>query len=59
MTSGGAVISAFVVALMVWGGATGAMTLFYVVIRFLHMRIRLRWWKLEWELTAPDWTGRQ
>lgn len=58
MTSDGAVISAFVIALMLWGGATGVMALFYVVIRFLHMRIRLRWWKLEWELTAPDWTGR-
>ena len=58
MTSDGAVISAFVIGLMLWGGATGLMALFYVVFRFLHMRIRLRWWKLEWELTSPDWTGR-
>lgn len=58
MTSDGAVISAFVIALLLWSGAAGLMAFFYVVVRFLHMRIRLRWWKLEWELTAPDWTGR-
>ncbi|WP_086664507.1 hypothetical protein [Lentzea kentuckyensis] len=29
-----------------------------VLVKFAHLRIRLRWWQVEWELTAPDWTGR-
>ncbi|MEV6235610.1 hypothetical protein [Lentzea sp. NPDC051838] len=58
MTHEGAVVGAFMIAFLLWSVLTGVMTLFYGVVRFLHMRIRLRWWKLEWELTAPDWTGR-
>lgn len=58
MTHEGAVISASVVAFLLWSAVTGLMALSYVVTRFLCMRIRLRWWKLEWESTAPGWTGR-
>jgi hypothetical protein len=40
------------------GLIAGAMALLFVLVRFACMRIRLRWWQLERELTAPDWTGR-
>jgi hypothetical protein len=58
MTRDGAVISGFVMAFLLWGGVSGAMALLYVVVKYLHTRIRLRRWRLAWELTAPDWTGR-
>lgn len=58
MTREGAVISGFVIAFLLWGGVSGAMALLFVVVKYLHTRIRLRRWRLAWELTAPDWTGR-
>lgn len=58
MTNQGAAFNAIFAALLLWGLIAGAMALLFVLVRFACMRIRLRWWQLEWELTAPDWTGR-
>ncbi|MDX8147286.1 hypothetical protein SK854_34615 [Lentzea sp. BCCO 10_0061] len=58
MTNQGAAFNAIFSALLLWGLIAGAMALLYGLVRFACMRIRLRWWQLEWELTAPDWTGR-
>ncbi|MFC3895190.1 hypothetical protein ACFOWZ_27215 [Lentzea rhizosphaerae] len=58
MTNQGAAFNAIFSALLLWALIVGAMALLFGLVRFVHMRIRLRWWQLEWELTAPDWTGR-
>lgn len=58
MTNQGATFNAIFSALMLWGLIVGAMAMLFGLVRFACMRIRLRWWQLEWELTAPDWTGR-
>ncbi|RDI34334.1 Rv1733c family protein [Lentzea flaviverrucosa] len=58
MTNQGAASNAILGALLLWGLIAGAMALLYGLVRFACMRVRLRWWQLEWELTAPDWTGR-
>lgn len=58
MTNQGAAFNAIFSALLLWGLIAGAMALLFGLVRFACMRIRLRWWQLEWELTAPDWTGR-
>ncbi|MCX2949143.1 hypothetical protein [Lentzea sp. NEAU-D7] len=58
MTNQGALFNAIFSALVLWGLVAGAMAALFGLVRFVHMRIRLRWWQLEWELTAPDWTGR-
>lgn len=58
MTNHGAAFNAIFSAVLLWGLIAGAMALLFGVVRFACMRVRLRWWQLEWELTAPDWTGR-
>ncbi|MFJ8966428.1 hypothetical protein ACIRG5_44250 [Lentzea sp. NPDC102401] len=58
MTNQGAAFNAIFSAVLLWGLVTGAMALLFGLVRFACMRVRLRWWQLEWELTAPDWTGR-
>ncbi|SFR03068.1 hypothetical protein SAMN04488564_102241 [Lentzea waywayandensis] len=58
MTNQGAAFNAILSALLLWGLIAGAMALLFGLVRFVCMRVRLRWWQLEWELTAPDWTGR-
>lgn len=58
MTNHGAAFNAIFSALLLWGLIAGAMALVFGLVRFACMRIRLRRWQLEWELTAPDWTGR-
>jgi hypothetical protein len=58
MTNQGAASNAIFSALMLWGLVAGSMALLFGLVRFVCMRVRLRWWQLEWELTAPDWTGR-
>ena len=58
MTNQGAAFNAIFSAVLLWGLIAGAMALLFGLVRFACMRIRLRWWQLEWELTAPDWTGR-
>ncbi|MGW6930810.1 Rv1733c family protein [Lentzea sp. NPDC054927] len=58
MTNQGAAFNAIFSALLLWGLIAGTMALVFGLVRFACMRVRLRWWQLEWELTAPDWTGR-
>ncbi|HEX8864335.1 MAG TPA: hypothetical protein VF821_01645 [Lentzea sp.] len=58
MTSQGAAFNAFFSALLLWALVAGTMAALFGSVRFVCMRIRLRWWQLEWERTAPDWTGR-
>ncbi|MFJ5993261.1 hypothetical protein [Lentzea sp. NPDC092896] len=58
MTNQGAAFNAIFSAVLLWGLIAGAMALLFGLVRFACMRVRLRWWQLEWELTAPDWTGR-
>jgi hypothetical protein len=50
LTDQGAAFTAIFSALLLWGMVVGAMALLFGVVRFAHMRIRLRWWQLEWEL---------
>ncbi|MET9230110.1 hypothetical protein [Lentzea sp. NPDC003310] len=54
----GAAFTAITSALVLWGVVLGAIALLFCLVRFAHMKIRLRWWHLEWELTAREWTGR-
>jgi hypothetical protein len=58
MTNQGAAFNAIFSALLLWGLIAGAMALLFGLVRLANMRIRLRWWQLEWKLTAPDWTER-
>lgn len=58
MTNQGATFNAIFSAVLLWGLIVGAVALSYGLVRLVHMRTRLRWWQREWELTAPDWTGR-
>lgn len=58
MTNQGAAFNTIFSAVLLWGLIAGAMALLFGLVRFACMRIRLRWWQLEWELTAPDRTGR-
>ena len=58
MTSQGAVFTAILSAVVLWGLFAGAIVLLFGLVKLMHMRNRLRRWQLEWELTAPGWTGR-
>ena len=58
LTDQGAAFTAMFSAVLLWGLTAGAMALLFGLVRLVHMKARLRWWQLEWELTAPDWTGR-
>ncbi|GGU50513.1 Rv1733c family protein [Lentzea flava] len=58
MTNEGAAINAILLALLLWGGTAGSMTLLYLAVRFAHQRIRERRWGTEWLRIAPEWTGR-
>jgi hypothetical protein len=58
LSAAGAAITAIGVALLVWGSATAAAVLLYLLTRFTHTRLRLRRWELEWRQVSPDWTAR-
>ncbi|MGW6442670.1 Rv1733c family protein [Lentzea sp. NPDC055074] len=58
MTPEGAAIDAIALALLLWAGVAGAMTLLYLATRFTHQRIRLSRWARDWERISPEWTGR-
>ncbi|GAA3625821.1 hypothetical protein GCM10022267_10100 [Lentzea roselyniae] len=58
LSAAGAAITAIVVALLVWGSATAAAALLYLLTRFTHTRLRLRRWELEWRQVSADWTSR-
>lgn len=58
LTPAGAAIDALVLALMLWGAATGSMALLYLAVRFAHKTVRRRQWATEWKRIAPEWTGR-
>lgn len=58
LSTGGAAFNAIVVAVLLWIGAVGAMSLLYLVTRYAHKRSRMRRWAWEWERIARDWTAR-
>ncbi|GGU50124.1 Rv1733c family protein [Lentzea flava] len=58
LSAEGAVITAIGVALLVWSAVTAAFALLYLVIRFVHTRLRARRWDLEWRQVSRDWTTR-
>ncbi|GLZ27820.1 membrane protein [Lentzea sp. NBRC 105346] len=52
LTAEGAAINAIILALLLWGGTSGAMALLYLVVRFTHQRIRMRRLSAEWDRIA-------
>ncbi|MBM7863833.1 Rv1733c family protein [Lentzea nigeriaca] len=58
LSAEGAVITAIGAALLVWGAATAAVALLYLVTRFVHTRLRRRRWELEWRQVSREWTAR-
>ncbi|MFS8098935.1 hypothetical protein LFM09_17545 [Lentzea alba] len=58
LSTGDAAFNGIAVAVLLWTGAVGAMTLLYLVTRYAHQRSRLRRWAGEWERIARDWTAR-
>jgi hypothetical protein len=58
LTTEGAAIKGIALALLLWAGVAAAMALMYLVVRFVHKRMRMRRWAAEWWLIAADWTAR-
>ncbi|MCX2951488.1 hypothetical protein [Lentzea sp. NEAU-D7] len=58
LTAGGAAVNAIGVALLLWAAATASVAFLHVLVRFVHTRLRMRRWELEWQRVSRDWTTR-
>lgn len=58
LSTGGAAFNAIAVAVLLWTGAVGVLSLLYLVTRHAHKWSRMRRWAWEWERIARDWTAR-
>ncbi|WP_439657903.1 Rv1733c family protein [Lentzea sp. HUAS TT2] len=58
LTTGGAVVKAVVLAVVLWAGVSAVMLALFLAVRCTHKRLRARRWAVEWERISSDWTAR-